>query len=626
MDKKMWYHDSVSSKQEFVSNKILVYKLASTVSMSIDRLRHALIHVVGRQASLRTALIYDHDKLIEKLFPMSNARFNMEITYVTSDAHLNALLVDEETNQSLFNINEGKMFRCHLLRYSIFDNTEEYLNQNDIVVFNFHPTIATDNSILLFIDDLRIALTRQGPDEGQGKYLLHLDSIPYQKIQYLEDAGKYETTALQSWAYPANQQESPTRTRTHFTATLDLDQSLVDNLAQFMSRFNFTIFQVGLAAFYTFLFKLSNSEHRDLCTNIQVPSKRQYEFSGINNFSVSYLPCQLKIDPYESFSQLCYRVQQLWLDILSHSHLPYHELVKLHLPSETSLPHTIFSIESSINNIIQSLNIDNEIKLERLSHNLLNHNISKSHLICTFHLNQQNQPNYISFNASIDIYNEPTISTMICRFERLLHCILLNPPVYQLSILLTTELQLINDLNNTYVDYGHIGCIHWDIACQAQQHPQKIALVLHDGWITYAELLYNAQHLSQYLITNNDIHLGDVICQVIERSFEMVIGMIAFLMSGCIYTGLSSREPIARLHTYIQQTSAQLILIHRATQHIPLPSCSVLSIDQVISHYEEDNQYFSSLDIVDVTPEYISHIVFTSGSTGIPKAVCSQNS
>jgi non-ribosomal peptide synthetase component F len=111
-----------------------------------------------------------------------------------------------------------------------------------------------------------------------------------------------------------------------------------------------------------------------------------------------------------------------------------------------------------------------------------------------------------------------------------------------------------------------------------------------------------------------------------ERSFEMVIGMIAIFMSGAIYTALTPREPLARLLTCIQQTSAQLILIHRATQHIPLPSCSVLSIDQVISHYEEDNQYCSSLDIVDVTPEHISHIVFTSGSTGIPKAVCSRNS
>jgi long-subunit acyl-CoA synthetase (AMP-forming) len=101
----------------------------------------------------------------------------------------------------------------------------------------------------------------------------------------------------------------------------------------------------------------------------------------------------------------------------------------------------------------------------------------------------------------------------------------------------------------------------------------------------------------------------------------MVIGMIAIMMSGCIYTGLSSREPIARLHTCIQQTSAQLILIHSGTQYIPLTTYSLLLIDQVISCCQEDNQYISCLDSVDVKPDDISHIVFTSGSTGIPKAV-----
>jgi non-ribosomal peptide synthetase component F len=215
---------------------------------------------------------------------------------------------------------------------------------------------------------------------------------------------------------------------------------------------------------------------------------------------------------------------------------------------------------------------------------------------------------------------------MAQRFERLFNQFFMNSPICEHSILSPNELKLINDLNDTYVDYGQIGCIHWEIARQAQQHPQKIALGLQNGSLSYGELLYYTQLLATHLITNYAIQRGDVICQLMERSFEMVIGMIAIFMSGAIYTALTPREPLARLLTCIQQTSAQLILIHRATQHIPLPNCSVLSIDQVISHYEEDNQYCSSLDIVDVTPEHISHIVFTSGSTGIPKAVCSQNS
>jgi non-ribosomal peptide synthetase component F len=193
-----------------------------------------------------------------------------------------------------------------------------------------------------------------------------------------------------------------------------------------------------------------------------------------------------------------------------------------------------------------------------------------------------------------------------------------------LTILLPTEIQLINEMNNTYADYGDIGCIHWDIIRRAQEHPQKIALVLENGTISYGELLFYVQHLASHLIITYTIQSGEVICQLVERSFEMVIGMIAILMCGAIYTGLSSREPLSRLLTCIKQTTARLVLIHHATQHISLTECSLVDINHIISLAEVENDNFSVFDIVNATPDHIAYIVFTSGSTGIPKGVCKQ--
>src|SRR5271168_1849105 len=101
MDKKVCYNESIN-KQTFIYNKILCYKLVSAASISIHRLRHVLTLVLAKYASLRTASIYDDDKVTKKLISLSNNLYNLEITYVTSDEHLNAILLNEETNQTLF--------------------------------------------------------------------------------------------------------------------------------------------------------------------------------------------------------------------------------------------------------------------------------------------------------------------------------------------------------------------------------------------------------------------------------------------------------------------------------------------------------------------------------------------
>ncbi|CAF1528777.1 unnamed protein product [Rotaria sp. Silwood1] len=193
--------------------------------------------------------------------------------------------------------------------------------------------------------------------------------------------------------------------------------------------------------------------------------------------------------------------------------------------------------------------------------------------------------------------------------------------IYQFSLLLPHEVELLHDLNHTFLDYGHIGCIHGDFADQAHLHPQKVALVLENGSLTYVELLFYAQQLANYLIIKCAVQPGQIVCQLIERSFEMVIGMIGIWMSGGIYTPLNLHDPDKQLNAYIQQTDAHFILVHQTTQNQLLSQCLMINVGQVICFHHINAEITTYIDSINVTPEHISHIIFTSDRSGLLKAV-----
>ncbi|CAF1345215.1 unnamed protein product [Adineta steineri] len=154
------------------------------------------------------------------------------------------------------------------------------------------------------------------------------------------------------------------------------------------------------------------------------------------------------------------------------------------------------------------------------------------------------------------------------------------------------------------------------------KHPQKLAVELDEQSLTYAELLYYVQVLSLTLPNEYHVLPGEIICQCVERSLSMVIGIMSIEMAGGVYCPLSPRDPHHRLHALTQQTQSRLVLVHHLTKTKFYQDIVSLSIDSVLTiNYMEKNIDIDQLSSIKVTVDYLAYIIFTSGSTGIPKAV-----
>ncbi|CAF4338141.1 unnamed protein product, partial [Rotaria sp. Silwood2] len=526
MNEKLHFNQSIN-EQIPAHNEWIIYKVKSTNYLSIYRLCQAVSTIIAKHAILRTALIYDEDKLIQKVLPIPDYQFDFEITFLTGNTELEHILHDEETNRSLFDLEQGRVFRCRIFRHVLNDNDDNNLKQDDIILFNFHHMAIDDSSIKIFMSDLRQALTKQELSVNDQDGITYIDYAQYERLEDWSCAQKYWSHVLATLDNSIDQQNFMMRKGKDHIVNFDLDHDLVIKLNHFISQSNLTLFQVGLAAFFVFLFKMSNNQQLDFCTGIVIANRPQYQLQNILGSFANILPCYMRIDPCQSFTKFCHRIHQFYLDILPHSHLPYQEIVKLCPNLGPSILWSLFLVETAIDSSLQHIEIDERTTLNMIGRNVLSTHIANFGLICAFHEHRQNETISITFNVSLDLFDRITIEKMAQRFHFMLQQLFnvinieQSKPIYELSLNLPDEQLLMKSMNNTDIIFSSSTCIHHEFVKQVMEHSQKLAVELDDQCLTYSELLYYVQVLSLNLLSEQGVNVGDIVCQCVERSLSM---------------------------------------------------------------------------------------------------------
>ncbi|UJR22118.1 hypothetical protein I4U23_025182 [Adineta vaga] len=231
-------------------------------------------------------------------------------------------------------------------------------------------------------------------------------------------------------------------------------------------------------------------------------------------------------------------------------------------------------------------------------------------------------------NGSLDLFDTATVDMIVQRFHLFAQHFFksvdnrMSRPIHELSMILPNENMVMQSLNNTKVSFPSATCIHHEFVAQVIQHPQKIAVELDDQSLTFAELLHQAQALTLHLLIHHDVLPGEIICQCVERSLSMVIGILAIVMVGGSYCPLSPQDPPQRLKALVNQIHSRLVIIHPTTTAMFELNTMTVNIDTAMHFNESCNEAkVQQLSDIPITAENIVFTIFTSGSTGIPKAV-----
>ena len=216
-------------------------------------------------------------------------------------------------------------------------------------------------------------------------------------------------------------------------------------------------------------------------------------------------------------------------------------------------------------------------------------------------------------------FDPATISRMMVHFRTLLEGMAANPERYLSELPLLTETerhQLLVEWNATTVAYPRDMCIHELFEAQVERTPEAIAVVCQGEQLTYRELNGRANQLAHHL---QALGVGPetLVGICMERSPEMVIGLLGILKAGGAYVPLDPLYPKARLAFMMDDARVPLLVTEgRLLERLPEHRANVLCMDidwEVIAGKSKDNL------VSGVKAENLAYVIYTSGSTGRPK-------
>ena len=220
-----------------------------------------------------------------------------------------------------------------------------------------------------------------------------------------------------------------------------------------------------------------------------------------------------------------------------------------------------------------------------------------------------------------DLFKESTIKRILKHYERLLEEIVENPskPLSQLEMLAPEEKQqILISWNDTQRDYPKDKTIHQLFEEQAEKTPDNIAVIFEDQQLTYQQLNIKSNQLAHYL-RERGVKPDTLVAIAVERSLEMIVGILGILKAGGAYVPIDPSYPRDRIRFMLEDTQAPVLLTQKdVLGKLPTTEAEVFLLDKE----QEKLIKYSKTNPSPVTQlHHLAYVIYTSGSTGKPKGV-----
>jgi amino acid adenylation domain-containing protein/non-ribosomal peptide synthase protein (TIGR01720 family) len=569
--------------------------------------------LLERQSLLRTSIFEQDGEAKQRIKPVAENWWEIRDLRQWQNPIDQAMAEIKQDAKRAFSLTNDSLIRVKLF---LIDERESLL------YVNMHHLISDGWSLRILLDELFTiyqALCNEEQPALAELPVQYTDYVMWQR-QWLQDKQwekqlaywKQQLAEVPVLQLPTDYPRPAEQTFHGATYRFHLANELVEKARKLSQQEGVTLFMTMLGAFQTLLSRYSGQE--DLAVGSPIANRSIEEIEGLIGFFVNTLVFRTDLSGNPSFRQLLSRVREVSLEAYAHQDVPFEKIVD-ELQLRRNLSHSpLFQVMFALQNIPLDLPELPDLQLNWVD---VPQEVAKFDLTCN--MMEESDGIVVDLEYNTDLFSEETITRMADHFTLLLTQMLEDPdrPVQEIPLLLERERQCLQQWNQTKIDFPESQPVHQLIAQQAIQQGEALAIIGQDRAWTYRELNQQANQLAHYL-QSRGISSGDFVGVCMERSPEMIIGMLAIMKIGAVYVPIDPAYPSERQAYLISDAQLPLVLTQSAlAEHLP-DLCPFICLDR---QQEELRQFPKTNPQEDVSVHQLAYMIYTSGSTGQPKGV-----
>jgi len=581
--------------------------------LDVNVLEKTFSEIIRRHEALRTNIVTINGVVSQLIHKES--KFELKIVDQThlpeGEANQKIKKLIEIESQRPFDLTNDSLIR--LVLYKISD--EEH-----ILFLNQHHIISDGWSFSVFLKEISVlykVFSENRPSPLPELEIQYADYAVWQR-KYVE--GEILTKQSGYWKnklsgtaileLPADRTRSSEQTFNGANLYFTLDKGISDHLNEFSQENDATLFMTLLSAFNVLLNRYTGQD--DICVGSPIANRTRSELEPLIGFFVNTLALRSDLSGGISFVDLIKQVRQTTLDAYGNQDIPFEKVVDTVQPERNLAYSPLFQVMMVLQN-----NPTGELSFGdlRLSPIEFESNASKFDLTVNFTETAEGLIGGIEYNT--DLFGKDRIERMIGHLNVLLESIISNPTgnIAELEILTSAEKhKLLVEWNDTEVDYPKDKCIHQLFEEQVEKTPANIAVVFEDNRLTYRELNKRANQLARYL-QSGGVKPDSLVGICVDRSLEMIIGVLGILKAGGAYVPIDPTYPKDRVSYMLEDAECEIVLTQ---EHLELPKTNsgIIYLDAGWGKIEnEPDEDVKS----EVKSDNLAYVIYTSGTTGKPK-------
>ncbi len=613
---RLWFLDQLEPGNPLYNNPAAIRLKGPLDPVALER---ALNEIVGRHEILRTTFTTVDGEPVQVIapnLPLSLSLVDLQGLPERPEREAEMMRLATEEARRTFNLSQGPLLRVALVRLA---------EEEHVVLLTMHHIVSDGWSVGVLIKEVAAfydAFTNNAHSTLPELSIQYVDFAIWQR-QWLR--GKVLDEQLAYWKknlagsaptleLPADRPRPAVQTYRGATTFFALPKMLSRSLKELGRQNDVTLFMTLLAAFQTLLYRYSGQE--DFCIGYPIANRNRVETEGLMGFFVNTLVLRCDLSGNPSFRELLARVREATLGAFAHQDLPFEMLVEELQPQRNRSHTPLFQVIFDLNNAVMQT-----LELPNLKSEILQIDSGAAHADLVLNIMEDNDSLHGRLRYNTDIYLAATIERMLEHYQVLLEGIVADPDrsISHLPLLGEAERQqLLLGWNRAEASYPKGLCLQQWFEAQVERTPNKVAVVFEGKPLTYRELSLRANQLAHYL-RKSGVGPDVPVSMYMERSLELVIGILGILKAGGAYVPLDTAYPKDRLAFMLEDTGAPVLLTQQPLlPDLPEHKAQVICLD---TEWEKVAQESKENISAEMTADSLAYIIYTSGSTGKPKGV-----